>query len=139
VEAGARDALESGIIRTGELESMVIPTYVREPDEFFSAAGRAGLPLTLADSAVRVAPDPAFEALQDHQDPGRYSRDAIAACRAWSEPVLMAALDADRTAPQRTSIADALYKYTRARLEATPTECAWRVGLARIRRDVDAG
>jgi hypothetical protein len=47
----------------------------------------------------------------------------------------MSALEADRTAHQRVAVADTLYEYTRARLEASPTECAWRIGLVRIRRN----
>jgi hypothetical protein len=135
VEAGARDAVDAGILRTGELEAMVLPTYIREPGEFVGAVERTGLPLTLAGSAVRVAPDPAFDALQDHRDAREYSRAAIAAYRAFSEPALMSALDADRTPSQRAAIAGALYEHTRARLEGAPTECAWHIGLARIRRE----
>jgi hypothetical protein len=47
----------------------------------------------------------------------------------------MGALDANRTADERAAVADDLYEHTRARLEASPTECAWHIGLARIRRD----
>ena len=55
--------------------------------------------------------------------------------RTWSEPALMSALRPDRTTDERAAIADALYEHTRARLEASPTECAWHIGLARIRRN----
>lgn len=134
VEAGARDTSEAGAIDRAELEAMVIPTYVREPGEFFGAVERADLPLTLVDSTIEMAPDPAFEAFRDHQDPRRYSEEAVAAYRAWSEPALMSALRADRTREERARIADAIYEHTRGRLEASPTECAWRIGLARIRR-----
>ena len=88
----------------------------------------------LVDSTIEMAPDPAFEAFRDHQDPRRYSEEAVTAYRAWSETALMSALRADRTPEERGRIADALYEHTRARLEASPTECVWRIGLARIRR-----
>jgi SAM dependent carboxyl methyltransferase len=135
IEAGARDTLDAGALDRSELEAMVIPTYVRTPDEFFGAVEGDALPLTLVDSTIEVARDPAFEAFRDHRDAGRYSHEAVAAYRAWSEPALMSALAAGRTAGERTAIADDLYEHTRARLEASPTECAWRIGLARIRRD----
>jgi S-adenosylmethionine-dependent carboxyl methyltransferase len=135
IEAGARDTLEAGTLDRPELEAMVIPTYIRAPDEFFGAVEGGGLPLTLVDSTIEVARDPAFEAFRDHRDAGRYSHEAVAAYRAWSEPALMSALAAGRTADERAAIADDLYEHTRARLEASPTECAWRIGLARIRRD----
>jgi hypothetical protein len=135
IEAGARDTLDAGKIDRGELEAMVIPTYVREPDEFFGTVERGGLPLTLVDSTIQLAPDPAFEAFRNHRDSGRYSHEAVAAYRAWSEPALMSALRPDRTADERAAIADALYEHTCARLEASPTECAWHIGLARIRRN----
>jgi hypothetical protein len=135
IEAGAGDTLEAGVIDRGELDAMVIPTYIREPDEFFGAVEGAGLPLRLVDSTIQPAPDPAFEAFREHRDAGRYSREAVAAYRAWSAPALMSALDGDRTADERTAVADALYEHTRARLEASPTECAWHIGLVRIRRN----
>jgi hypothetical protein len=135
IEAGARDTLEAGTLDRPELEAMVIPTYIRAPDEFFGAVEGGGLPLTLVDSTIEVARDPAFEAFRDHRDAGRYSHEAVAAYRAWSEPALMSALAAGRTADERAAIADDLYEHTRARLEASPTECAWRIGLARIRRN----
>jgi hypothetical protein len=135
IEAGAKDTLDAGTIDRAEHEAMVIPTYVREPDEFFGTVERAGLPLTLVDSTIELAPDPAFESFKVHQDAHRYSEEAVAAYRAWSEPALMSALDAGRTAHDRAAIANALYEHTRARLEASPTECAWHIGLARIRRN----
>jgi hypothetical protein len=135
VDAGAKDALDAGAISPREFEEMVIPTYIREPDEFFGAVDRDELPLTLVSATIETAPDPAFESFKDHRDRGRYSREAVAAYRAWSEPALMSSLDPDRTGRERAAIADSLYEHTRARLEASPTECAWRIGLARIRRN----
>jgi hypothetical protein len=135
IEAGASDTLDSGMIDRSELEAMVIPTYVREPDELFGAVERAERPLELADSTTRTAPDPAFESFEQHGDATRYSEEAVAAYRAWSEPALLSALRSDRTDDERAAIPDALYEHTRARLEAAPTECAWHIGLARIRRE----
>lgn len=135
MEAGAKDTLDAGAIRQDEYEAMVIPTYVREPDELFGPVGDSDLPLTLVDSKVAVAADPAFDSFQEHGDPARYSREAVAAYRAWSEPALMSGLDANRTPEERSTIADALYEHTRTRLQATPTECAWSIGLAHIRRN----
>lgn len=134
VEAGLGDALEAGAIGRAEHGAMAIPTYLREPEEFFGAVEGAGLPLALLDSATRTAADPAFDALRRHGDPARYSRQAVAAYRAWSEPSLLAALDPGRGPSERRASLDAIYELTRARLEAEPRECAWRIGLARIRR-----
>jgi SAM dependent carboxyl methyltransferase len=139
IEAGARDTLEAGTLDRAELEAMVIPTYIRAPVDFFGAVAAGGLPLTLVDSTIEVARDPAFEAFKDHRDASRYSHEAVAAYRAWSEPALMGALDANRTAEERAAVADDLYEHTRARLEASPTECAWHIGLARIRLDAGGG
>jgi hypothetical protein len=47
IEAGAKEALETGITRAGELEAMILPTYIRKPSEFFRAVEGAGRPLTL--------------------------------------------------------------------------------------------
>ena len=58
IEAGAEDALDAGITRAGELEATGLPTYIRKPGEFFGAVERTGLPTTLADSTIRVAPRP---------------------------------------------------------------------------------
>jgi hypothetical protein len=135
IEAGASDTLAAGTLDRAELEAMAIPTYIRAPDDFFRAVAGGKLPLTLVRSTIEVARDPAFEAFRDHRDASRYSHEAVAAYRAWSEPALMGALDANRTADERAAVADDLYEHTRARLEASPTECAWHIGLARIRRD----
>lgn len=134
IEAGLRDALEAGAIRRAEFEAMTIPTYLREPEEFFGAIEVEGLPLALVDSAIELAADPAFDSFRQHGDPSRYSLEAVGAYRAWSEPSLLAALDPDRSPGEARESVDALYELTRARLEAEPGECAWRVGIARIQR-----
>lgn len=135
IEAGAADALAAGSIRNDEYEAMAIPTYIREADEFFGPIDNDGLPLRLVDSTVATAADPAYESFRQHGDPVRYSREAVAAYRAWSEPAMMSGIDAGRSSEERSIIADALYEHTRVRLEATPTACAWNIGLARIRRE----
>jgi hypothetical protein len=134
VEGGVKDALDAGVIRPSEYEAMVIPTYIREPDELFGAVDRSDSRIVLVESEVAVASDPAFDAFQAHHDPVRYATDAVSAYRAWSEPALMTGLDADRTPDERAAGADSLYDHTRARLQASPSECAWSIGLLRVRR-----
>ena len=134
VESAVDDTLADGVIRRDEHDAMVIPTYIREPDELFGAVQRSGLPLDLLESEIATASDPAFDSLQAHGDAARYATEAVDAYRAWSEPSLLAGVDAARPPHERAAIADSIYGHTRARLEAAPVESAWRIGLLRVRR-----
>ena len=134
VESAVDDTLADGVIGRDEHDAMVIPTYIREPDELFGAVQRSGLPLDLLESEIATASDPAFDSLQAHGDAARYATEAVDAYRAWSEPSLLAGVDAARSPHERAAIADSIYDRTRARLQATPVECAWRIGLLRVRR-----
>jgi hypothetical protein len=57
------------------------------------------------------------------------------ATAAGSSPVKFRSVQSILPAEERAAVADDLYEHTRARLEASPTECAWHIDLARIRRD----
>jgi len=80
------------------------------------------------------ASDPAYESFKVHHDAARYATEAVRACRAWSESALLTGVDADRTPEERTAVIDSVYDSTRARLQTTPAECAWHIGLLRVRR-----
>jgi hypothetical protein len=132
VEAGARDARDRGIVSPAEYASMVLPTYLSEPDDLRVAVERLD-DLVLEELEIGVAPDPAYTSFRDHHDAARYASDAVDLFRAWAGPTLTACLDTARDADARVA-ADGLFACIRDALAATPTECPWSVGLLRMSR-----
>jgi hypothetical protein len=131
VEAGARDARDTGVLDASEYERLVIPTYLSEPTDLAGAV-EATTGLTLEESESAVAPDPAYDAFRTHRDAARYATDAVGLLRAWAEPSVRSALDGRRGEAQRSTAADAFFGAVQARLAAAPTECRWTIGLMRI-------
>jgi len=133
VEAGAHDALDRGVVTPSEYASLVVPTYLSEPEDLRGAV-ESHRDLVLEECEVGVAPDPAYDDYRDHQDPARYASEAVDLFRAWAEPSLTSCLDPDRDALAREATAAALFRCIRDALAGRPTECTWSIGLLRIRR-----
>jgi hypothetical protein len=136
VEDGVRAALAGGAITAAEYGAMVLPTYLSEPADLRTGVAEFG-GLVLHECEVATASDPAYTAFRVHGDPGRYADDAVAQFRTWSEATLRSRLGAARDASARDAATDALFARVRDALAATPTECAWSIGLLRIGRDGD--
>jgi hypothetical protein len=125
VEAGARDAVDQGVLARDAYRTMVVPTYLSEFDDLTAIVDT--IPdLALEETAVTTAGDPAYASYREHNDPTRYAADAVALLRAWAEPALMHGLESTTAEPFFARIA--------ARLAGTPTECAWTIGTLRLRR-----
>jgi SAM dependent carboxyl methyltransferase len=133
VEAGARDACDRGILSSAEYASMVLPTYLSEPDDLCDAVEHLD-GLVLDEFEIGVAPDPAYSSFRGHHDPARFASEAVDLFRAWAGPSLVGCLDPERDAAARDAAADALFACIRDALAATPTECPWSVGLVRTSR-----
>lgn len=125
VEAGARDAVDGGVVTHETYESMVVPTYLSEIEDLTTTVDT--IPeLALEECDIATARDPAYAAYREHRDATRYAQEAVSLLRAWAEPSLMDGLDA--------TTADSFFARMAARLAATPTECPWTIGLLRLRR-----
>ena len=133
VEAGARDARDRGVVSPAEYSSMVLPTYLSEPDDLRQTVERLD-GLVLDEFEIGVAPDPAYTSFRDHHDPARYASDAVDLFRAWAGPTLTACLDTARDADARAAATDGLFACIRDALAAAPTECPWSIGLLRMSR-----
>jgi hypothetical protein len=125
IEAGARDAVDDGVISREAFERMVLPTYLSEVADL-AAMAEAIPDLVLEEHELATAGDPAYTSYREHHDAGRYSAEAVALLRAWAEPSLMDGLD--------PNTADPFFARVAARLATTPTECTWTIGLLRVRR-----
>jgi hypothetical protein len=125
IEAGARDAVDDGVISRDVYETMVLPTYLSEIDELGATAEE--IPgLAVQERQLATAGDPAYASYREHHDATRYGAEAVALLRAWAEPSLMDGLN--------PTTADPFFARVAARLVATPTECPWTIGLFRLRR-----
>lgn len=125
IEAGARDALDDGVVATEAYEAMVVPTYLSEVDDLVANV-RATAGLSLEEWETATAGDPAYASYLEHRDAQRYAGEAVALFRAWAEPSLMDGVD--------PAAADPFFERVAARLSATPTECPWTIGLIRVRK-----
>lgn len=134
--AALREMVDGGMLRPGEYERMVVPTYNRTLKEFeapFSGGPLTGV-LELESSSEVILPDPFWPEYKQSGDAKAFGTAYEGFFRAAYGPSLFGALDADRTPEERERVAEAFYERLRERVAADPATavCAWRLVLLLI-------
>jgi SAM dependent carboxyl methyltransferase len=135
-----RDAVAVGRITEEEYTGMTVPTWNRTVAEFtapFVPGGRAATAgLELLEHSLAALPDQYLPQFRASGNAGAFAETVTGFLRAFTEASLFETLD--RTADERTEIAEAVYDDVRKRLGADPEafETTWHVVSMRIRRAV---
>jgi hypothetical protein len=136
VNAALQEMVDGDMLRAGEYERMVIPTYNRTLEEFeapFSGLSVASV-LELESSSEISLPDPFWPEYEHSRDARAFGADYAGFFRAAFGPSLFAALDTDRSPQERNKITETFDASLQDKVAADPAtaKCAWRVALLLI-------
>ena len=134
--AALQEMVDGDMLRAGEYERMVIPTYNRTLEEFeapFSGLSVASV-LELESSSEISLPDPFWPEYEHSRDARAFGADYAGFFRAAFGPSLFAALDTDRSSQERNKITETFDASLQDKVAADPAtaKCAWRVALLLI-------
>ena len=131
--AALQEMVVEHILRPGEYERMVVPTYNRTLKEFeapFSRGPTADV-LELESSSEIALPDPFWPEYEQSGDAQAFGTAYAEFFRAAYGPSLFEALDADRTPEEQKKISEGFYERLREKVATDPAraKCNWRVRL----------
>jgi hypothetical protein len=122
--------------RAGELSpeeraAMHVPTYFRNAEEWRAPFADGALPLELLDYREELLPDVLWQEYQRSGDREAFASAWVGWLRAFSEPLLAAALLPTRAAPARRALLDELYRRTTAHVASAPERAniPWTLAL----------
>lgn len=125
-----------GALTAGERAAMHVPTYFRSAAEWRAPFGEPDLPLELVDYAEELLPDALWAAYERSGDGAAFADAWVGWLRAFTEPLLSAALHPERDAAQRRALLDELYRRTAARIVREPERARipWTLALLHTAR-----
>lgn len=131
-----RELERDGALGASERAAMHVPTYYRSASEWRAPFGAPGLPLELVDYAEEVLPDALWAAYESSGDRAAFAAAWVGWLRAFSEPLLSAALAPERGAEQRRALLDDIYRRTAERVVRDPerAKIPWTLAILHIGR-----
>lgn len=120
----------AGELSAGERAALHVPTYFRSAEEWTAPFGD-GAPLELCSYEEEPLPDALWEAFERSGDRRAYAAAWVGWLRAFSAPLLAAALEPSRSAEQRAALLDALYRRVAERVASEPERARipWTVAV----------
>jgi SAM-dependent methyltransferase len=138
--AALQEMLAGGVLRAAEYERIALPTFYRRMEEFTApfhprCTSPRGEVLELESRARAVVRDPFAPQLQQGDVSG-FAAEETGFLRAFSEPLFLAALEADRSPVERQQVTDDFYRRVQGRVAANPQAavCNWQLLLFVIAR-----
>jgi hypothetical protein len=131
-----RELEREGALTASERGAMHVPTYFRSAAEWRAPFGAAELPLELVDYAEELLPDVLWTAYERSGDRAAFADAWVGWLRAFTEPLLSGALNAERAEPQRRALLDELYRRTAARIVREPerAKIPWTLAIMHMTR-----
>lgn len=125
-----------GALSSDERAAMHVPTYFRSGAEWRAPFACSELPLELVGYREERLPDGLWEAYEQSGDGEAFAAAWVGWLRAFSEPLLGAALHPARTAEERGSVLDELYRRTTRRIAEAPERghIPWSLGVVHAER-----
>lgn len=126
-----RELEAAGELATSERRAMFIPTYFRSAAEYQAPFSDPALPLELLEYTEAPLADVLWDGYERSGDPEAFAAAWVGWLRAFSEPLLAAALDTRRSEANRRSLLDDLYRRIAERVARDPERARvpWTLAL----------
>jgi hypothetical protein len=131
-----RGMVDDRAVRAAEVARLSIATYFRTPDELRAPFEREVFGKHLFVDHLLEAPmaDPLWSTYEADGDAAAFGRGYTGWLRAFSEPALVRALDADRESEEQRRLVDEVYERVLHEASASPesARCQWHMAALSI-------